>query len=471
MKVLIVAGIVDKSSIYREPLGIMSLASAVKHKHKVFVADPSRDDIDKTVSEIKPDLIAYSLRTGFHQRFLDINRKLKEKYDFVSIFGGPHPTFFPQMITEEGVDCVCRGEGDEAFLELLNLLESGGDITKIKNLWVKENNKVHKNDVRELIQNLDTLEFLDRTIFDDYDEVKNSKVRSFITGRGCPFNCSYCFNAGFKQLYKGQRYVRRRSVDHVIRELTDVKEKYGITLALFEDDIFNLDKKWLREFSEKFRKLDLQCIIIGIRVDFMDEEVARLLKEANCIRVSFGIESGSEPIRRIILGRNITNGQVINCARLLRKNGIGFTTENIIAIPTSTLEDDLKTLELNIECKPLFSIAHIMHPYPSTEIFKIAVEQGMFDGDTFDSFGNYYKESPLKIENKTERENLQKLFALTVSFPFLYPHMRRLIRLRLTWLYTLLFTIHKAYVGTKWLPFRRSVKEYLSLFRRYFLSR
>ena len=457
---------------YVEPLGIMYLSSMLKSKgyETYFLDIKFEKKIMSEIKKISPDVIAYSVRTGFHQHYTDLNNDLKKKFDFISVFGGPHATFFPHMINEAGVDCVCRGEADEAFLEFLDALESGKNITKIKNFWIKKNGKIYKNDCRPLIQDLDKLKFADRALLDNYEEIRNSKVRSFMTGRGCPFNCSYCFNAGFKKLYPGQKYLRRRSVDSVIQEIKEVKDKYKIEFVFFEDDTFNVDKEWLREFSAKFSALNLKFGCAGIRADFLDEEAAMLLKKANCTNVTFGLESGSEPIRKNILGRNMSNLQIINCAKNLRKYNIRYVTENILAIPTASLEDDLKTLELNMKCKPFYCITHIMQPYPCTEICDIAIKNNMFKENAFDNLGSFYGKSPLKISNRLERENLQRIMALIVRYPFLYPHARWLISLKIKGFYSFLHNSYKAWIGINWFPYTRTPKEYINLFRRYFFS-
>lgn len=445
MKVLFINKFLGKYEFYREPLGIISLASAINHKHKVSIVDPIKENLHKKITEFKPDVIAYSIRTGFHRYYIDLNTKLKSKYNFFSVFGGPHATFFPDMINQDGVDCVCRGEAEGAFLELLDALEKKRDITKIKNFWIKKNGKIYKNECRALVQNLDGLKFPDRSLFGNHKEIKESKIKSFITGRGCPFNCPYCFNKGLKKMYSNQNYVRRRSVKNVIREIKEVKKNYNLKIVIFEDDTFNLGKEWLREFSKEFKKLNLKCFCKGIRVDLFDEETAKLLKEANCYRVTFGLESGSEKIRKNILNRNMSNEQIIRCAMLLRKYGIRFLTENILGIPGSSLEDDLETLRLNLICKPTYGHANIMQPYPGTEIHEIAVKNKLCKKLIFDELGSLNDVSNLKINNKLERENLQKLFAPTVKFPFIYPHIRWLIKLRLGFIYSLIYHFVKAY--------------------------
>ena len=471
MKVLFINKFLDKEAIYRDPLGIMTLAAMIRPKHKIFIIEPVREDIQKRMDEIQPDVIAYSLRTGYHRYYIDLNLKLKKKYKFISIFGGPHVTFYPNVINEEGVDTICQGEADEAFAEFIDVLEKGGDISKVKNFWVKTQDGIVKNEKRPLNPNLDTIPFPDREMFDDYEEVRIAKVHSFIASRGCPFKCTYCFNDGMSKSYEGQKYVRRRSVDNIIEELKIVKEKYDLKIAIFEDDTFNLSRKWLKEFCEKFSKLDLKLLPIGVRAELIDEEQVQWLKKANCISLIFGLESGNERVRREVLFRNITDEKMIECARLLRKYEIGFATENILAIPTSTLEDDIKTLALNLKCKPLYGGAKLMQPYPGTMIYNIAVRMGLFKEKNFDVLTDFTASSNLKIDNRLERENLQRLFAIVIRFPFLFRHIRFLIRLRLKALYSILHEIFKAYTGIKFMPYRRSLREYYVVFRRFIFSR
>jgi len=472
MKVLFVNKFLDKYTIYREPLGIMSLAAAIHPRHESFIADPSRDNIFTKIEKIRPDVIAYSLRSGFHQQYIDLNRKLKKKYEFFSVFGGPHPTFFPSMIEEEGVDAICQGEGEEAFMEYLDAAQNGKDTTIINNFWVKKDGKIHKNPCRPLRQDLDGLALPARWIFNNYRDIREAKIHSFMAGRGCPFNCIYCFNAEFKKMFAGQRFVRTRSVQRVIEEVLEVQRNTPFEIARFEDDTFNTDKEWLREFSQEFRKTGLKLICTGIWAGFVDEEVVQLLKDANCISVSFGIEAGSGRVRRDILERKMTDEQIITTARLFRKYGIFYVTENIMAIPDTTLEDDLKTLEINIKCKTRYPVVSIMQPYPGTKIYQLAMQHKLLEENIVENLPiSFYDKTIFNIDHKRERENLQKLFAIVVRFPSLFKYIRSLIALPLGPLYSFFYNTFKGYVGAfEYSYARRSLREYICLLRRYVTS-
>lgn len=468
MRVLFINKFLNKHTIYRVPLGILYLSALVKNKHKVAICEPSRADPFDVVREFKPDVIAYSIRTGFHQYYLNLNKKLKEKFNFFSVFGGPHATFYPDMIDAEGVDCVMIGESEYAFRELLDNLNDKKTAKKTKNCWIRVNNKIYKNPLMPLEQNLDRLPFPDRDLLINFPEIKNAKIQNFITSRGCPYNCTYCFNHQLKQLYNKQIYVRRRSVDNVIKEVIETQNKFKFTLAHFEDDTFNLDRGWLQEFAEKYPRIPFKC---NIRPNLVDEEVIQLLKKANCISVTFGIEAGNDRIRNEIYKRGINKKDITKCAKLLKKYKIRFITENILGSPTSTLADDIETLDLNMACHPDYPTVSLMQPYPKTEIYEIARSNNQLPQEDphFDNLGSFFEGSVLDIPDKEKRLNLQKLFALVVAFPFLRKHINFLIsRKRTASLYSLFYNAWRVYcLLFRIMPHKMNIKEVYWLARRY----
>ncbi len=318
-----------------------------------------------------------------------------------------------------------------------------------------------------LEKDLNKLPFPDRELLYGFPEIKYAKLQNFITSRGCPYNCTYCFNKKLKQLYGSQGYIRRRSVDNVIREIIKTKSETNFEIVHFEDDTFNLNKVWLREFAEKYPKFPFKC---NIRANLLDEETAMLLKKANCISVTFAIESGNDRIRNEVYKRGMSREEIINCAKLLRKYGIRIKTENIIGAPTSTLSEDIETLDLNIKCKPNYSTVSLMAPLPGTEIHEIALYNNQLETTDFDTMGSYFDSTVLRIPNLEERLNLQKLFALVVAFPFLRKYIYFLIsRKRVKILYSILYNLFWAYsIVFKIVPHKLTIKDWYWNIRRYF---
>ncbi|RLC48758.1 MAG: hypothetical protein DRH70_00145 [Candidatus Coatesbacteria bacterium] len=155
--------------IIMEPLGVTYLSSVLKRAgHQTRLVAITQGDLFDVVDAFKPELLGYSLSTGYEQRFFDINLELKKRYNALSVFGGAHPTFFPEMIEQPGVDAVCLGEGELALAEFVEALDDGKLPTDVANFWVKDNGTIHRNPVRPLVEDLDTIPFPDREIFCHY---------------------------------------------------------------------------------------------------------------------------------------------------------------------------------------------------------------------------------------------------------------------------------------------------------------
>ncbi|MBU0530805.1 MAG: B12-binding domain-containing radical SAM protein [Nanoarchaeota archaeon] len=421
-----------------ERLGIMYLSSVAKKLgHKTDIIATDIDDIHKKMKSFKPHILAYSLHTGEHKNIIESNRRLKEKYKFLSIFGGPHPTFFPEMIKNKGVDVICIGEAEEAFEDVLSNLEKGKSITKIKNLWVKDKRgKITNNPVRPLNKNLDSIPFPDRDLIYNYDKsLAEDGEKRIISGRGCPFRCTYCFNKQMGEIYGSSwGMVRKRSVDNIIEEILEIKKKYPLEFVKFSDDTFIMCSiEWIKELAEKFPKKIGVPFFCNVRANLVSSEVVGYLKKAGCMSVFLAIEAANDEVRNGIMKRNMSKKQINETCRLLRDAGIKYGFYNILGLPVENqLEIDMETLRYNIALRPAMAWSSLLVPYPRTELGEYCVRHGYFDGDYDKIRANNKIESCLKFKSKKEKrmvENLQKLFGITVEFPFLMPLTKQLIKI------------------------------------------
>jgi anaerobic magnesium-protoporphyrin IX monomethyl ester cyclase len=431
---------VEKQIDY-EPQGIMSLSAYLKRAgHEVALAIASQEDPVAFACRYEPDVVGYSVMTGSQRWYLSLNLRIKEALrrqgkEVFSAFGGPHPTFFPEMIQEEGVDGLCIGEGEGALLDLADSLANGKVRTDIPNWWFKTEEGIIRNPVRPLIRDLDSLPLPDRAlIYDKHAATRRSPIKHFISSRGCPYNCTYCFNHAYYTIYAGERRVHQRSVGHVIQEVKEVKERWPLQHVVFMDDLFIIRDDWLEELAERWPSEVGLPFFCNVRADLIVRRPhkVRLLQRAGCVTVSMGIETANDRIRNDLLKRRMGREEIIRAAHLFRQAGIHVTATNMLALPTGTLEDDLETMRLNAQARISYAHAFLFQPYPGTQLGDFARERGLMTGGWEDISAVAWERSPLVFNSEGEKrqvEHLQRLFALGVEFPRLEPLIRRLIRL------------------------------------------
>jgi anaerobic magnesium-protoporphyrin IX monomethyl ester cyclase len=452
-----------------EPQGLLHLSSALKAAgHEVDLVVVQHQDPVEIARTWQPQIVGYSVMTGSHRYYLELNRRIRAAVPVFSVFGGPHPTFFPELIEEEGVDGICIGEGEGALIDLANTLGQRQFDPHIPNWHLKWEGQIVRTPVRPTIADLDALPAPDRDLLYERDPAsRRSKIKHFITSRGCPYNCSYCFNHALFELYgtKANRF-RQRSVDNVLAEIKHVRNKYPLQHVVFVDDTFVVSHAWLDEFARKYPTEIGLPFFCNTRANLVTREQVKLLKEAGCHCVSMGVEAGNDRIRNEVLKRNMSREHIIGAARLFHECGLNFTTTNIIGLPTSTIENDLETLALNAACRPAYSHAFIFQPYPRTQLGELTRRQDLMVG-TFDDMGALaWERSVLKFPPRQLRqiENLQRFFAFGVEWPWLLPLFRRLLDWPPNIVFWFLNKVWKGYVIKKRVhPVKLSFREYLDI--------
>ena len=417
-------------------LGISDLSAYLKQEgHETLLYDTTNKDITsirtevhEVINEYKPDLIAMSCTSMDYSKAIRIAKYIKSTYDIKIIFVGVHPTVDPHgTISNECVDMVCVGEGEFAVAELLIALENEEDCSNISNIWTKKEGVIKSNPVRPLIQNLDELPFSDRELFDkQHVIVKNRDIHVIpvSAGRGCPYECPYCINYYLKELYSGKgKMVRIKSVNRLIDEIKHIVKSYTIpedSQIAFMDEIFTLNKTWLREFCDVYRReieLPFTCVT---RIDSINYETAKMLKDAGCKTVFMSIESGNHNLRVNVLNRNHTDTEIINAFKIAKGAGLHTISLNMIGIPYETKYTMQDTINLNKRAKPDETGVSIFQPFQGTAFRDLCIKEGFYDGAEISGISKKGLNLP-NISTYT-LERTHALFSLYVRYPsILYP--------------------------------------------------
>jgi radical SAM superfamily enzyme YgiQ (UPF0313 family) len=375
MKVLLVV-----KSKMMENLGVMYLSSIIKKSgHKCKITD--LQNACNYAIKWEPEIIGYSILTGDRNKFKILNDRLKSQLKFKSIVGNCDPTFFPEGY--DWADEIVKGEGENWINQFLT----------------KDNYTVYKS--------IDEIPWPDRTDF------PNMKIRDFVSSRGCPFACRYCYNAKWAELFPEQKGVRVRDPKDVIAEIKSVNPEY----IFFQDSCFGVNMNWFMEFSKGMKdeiKKPYQC---NFRPEQITEERVKLLQQSGCIAVRMALESASNRLRELIGRKGYGVEDIKKASSLLKDSQIMYMIQNILQLPESSIEDDLLTLQLNIECRPTYSWTSIYTPYPGTKLGDYCKTKGFYKGDYSNITDSFFDKSVLEY-SETYKEQvycLQKIFALCVE--------------------------------------------------------
>lgn len=404
--------------------GLYALCGALREAGCRYEVLASADDLEivERVRSFGPDVVGFTCMTGSHRQVLAAAAAVKRATPGTPVLlGGVHATVFPSILDDENVDYVCRGEGEQTTVELLQAVVEGRDVREIRNISYKDGPEVVHNPLRPLANPLDSLPFPDYSIYRDDPVISTDTYPLVFMTRGCPFSCGYCHNSEIRGLYQGLGpYVRSLSNDRILDEVEAALRWYPNTRAVnLGADTLGADMDVLTDLlTRHHRRFDVPYTCL-VRPEFITEDLVRLLAETRCHMLGFGVESGSERVRKELLGRGYSNERLLWIGRLLKRHGIRFRTYNVIGFPTETRQEMLSTLDLNIQLAPEYPWCSIFTPYPGTELANFAISQGYL-GPSFDFDQvpvSFFSDTVLEGVDREFIHNLHALFQTAVLVP------------------------------------------------------
>lgn len=371
----------------------------------------TEERLSDAVLRVKPDVVAYSANVIGFPAIVAAHREARLKHPFISILGGPQATFSPESFEESGVDAYCIGEGEGAFADFLQCIKENRSFDQVPNLITRQG----RNEVRPLLRDLDELPFPDRDLTLQHTFLKSTPKKTFYATRGCPFKCSYCCNNKYHALYKNKGpFVRRFSVERVIGEIEYVKNNYRMEFIKFGDDCFSLKAdRWLEEFAEQYPRrigIPFNCFL---RLDTITDELLALLKKAGCYSVHLSVDSTSKPIREAVLKRNMRDIDIEGTLAKVHSYGINTWVNYMLAVPGSTLADDLEAIRMSKAGKVTYPSFSTAVPTAGTLFYDYCVDEGFVDPATHSSdMSGCTERSTLNCFSKREQNVRFNIFLL-----------------------------------------------------------
>jgi radical SAM superfamily enzyme YgiQ (UPF0313 family) len=366
------------------PLGLLYLAATLREAgysveiyDGMFQDDPSH--LSSVLDRLQPTIVGISALSTVRETALEL-AALAHVRGSVVLMGGADPTARPEAYLEHRksgryvVDLVIVGEGEETILELMpNLLAKAGSLTleQVRGLAYRDaDERIVRTPVRPLRKDLDPIPFPARDMIDleAYRHAWSTRhgywSLSVITSRGCPYTCAWCQKGVFGKSF------RVRSPESVAQEIQQIKERYHPDQLRIVDDVIGIDRRWVRAWRDALLERDavipFECLS---RVDLIDRELLAWLKEAGCVRISFGAESGSQQILDA-MSKGTQVSEIYETARLCHELGIEVYFYIMVGYPGETWADLQSTAKLLRETMPDEFSSTIAYPLPGTPFYE-----------------------------------------------------------------------------------------------------
>lgn len=421
-----------------EGLGVQYLSAALKKAgHETCLAfDPTLFDdkvflnhprlakifsytnrLARDIIDSKPDLVAITAVSDTFQWATQVAKGVKKNLRVPIIIGGIHPTLVPEkVIALPYFDVLCLGEGEEALVELVNSFETNKPKTRIANIWFKKGKRVIRNQPRPFLENLDLLPFPDRTIYEPFVNTRDSYLA--MSGRGCVYNCSYCFNNAMRKIYAGKgKYLRRRSPENFVEELERANKKYDFQILKIYDDIFTYDLKWLEKFTKLYKKRVRKPYFCLGHPRFMKKETVKLLKEGGCAWVQIGIESLNEKTRKEACERYETNEEIFEMVKALDRYRLTYELDHIFGLPGDAEKDYQEAALFYKNCRSLLKVnTNILSYIPKTKVIEKGLKAKKIKKKDIQSIEQGKEESRTAIGSERDKKQLAMYLSLIVIY-------------------------------------------------------
>lgn len=408
------------------PLNLMYLASSLESASlSVGIIDDNLKEwgikkVTKIIKKLNPSIVGVTATTPLIKKALEYIKSIKKLLpNILTVIGGPHATFLPIKTLREcpELDVVVIGEGEETFKELALEYESKGKkcLEKIRGIAYRDNDeRLHINDPRPLIENLDEIPFPARHLVPFKEYNLSEETGGIISSRGCPYNCEYCSSS--KMMGKRFRY---RSAENIVDEIEELVNDYNVREITFLDDTFTIHRRRIEEFCNELKNRDLDIdFTISSRVDTINRDTLKNLKTVGLNRIYYGAESGSQRVLNL-MKKGITLKQIKDAVKVAKNLNLQTVTSFMFGYPGETLDEMNKTIDFSIKLDPDYCQYSILTPFPGTPIYYKLKRKGLINEnwEEYTVLNPVIKYEKLGLSKKLVKKILEKAYVKFYARP------------------------------------------------------
>lgn len=432
-RVLLFYGRLDeKGKAHRgAPLSVLAVASYLTTRdYRADIHDLRVQTIDGLTIPADTLYVGISAMTGFQIRDgLDVARRVRDaRPDVQIVWGGWHPTILPEeTLAHPLVDVVVIGQGERTAYELAEAIRTGGDLGAVRGIAFKRDGRIVKTPKQDLLT-VDEVPRMDYSLINVADHLVhesayNVRMITYLGSRGCPHRCGFC---AMRTVYD-RKWVALPPA-RVLAELEDLIRTHKVNGIYFEDDNFFVNRDRAKEICRGMiaRNFNVKWTALA-RADYIvkfDQELLGLMREAGCIRVLVGAESGSQAMLDLIT-KDITVGQIVESAHLLDTSGIEADLSFMVGFPEDDEEVDVTLdfiLKLKRELRNLSIKLFFYTPFPGSSLYAYAVEHGFEPPASLEAWADFTMH---RINTPWVRPGLERRLTLfRFYFSRAYPHSR-----------------------------------------------
>jgi radical SAM superfamily enzyme YgiQ (UPF0313 family) len=361
-------GELARDEIY-PPLGISILAAILEGKgHEVRLFDDSIRELDEIKDAMRwAEVVGISSLTPNARRARELGKICREEIGRFTILGGPHPTTNPEFFLEAGAADICaQGEGDNTLPEILEHYQDPEKWEDIEGITYMKDGEIFATPRRALVKDVDALPLPAYHLWDipEYMRLMVNPGVTAITSRGCPYACTFC------DAEMTPRQYRSMSVDKTVDLLEHILRTYNPPQIILFDDLFTIQRKRVIAICKEIVKRDLSFEwLCESRVDTMDFEMLRWMKKAGCVKIAYGLESGS-PEMLVTMKKGVTLDKIRAGSKVNREVGMYFKFFVLYGFPSETRRDHQMTEDMVKETRPDSVCVAILQPIPGTAVFE-----------------------------------------------------------------------------------------------------